>query len=230
MQSYAVLMLSAVAVSTPSPTRFGSIYCHASCIGVCLRASVLAAMAFPPHLFETAAAMHNTMEVATAGGRTVRNFCGTISAPVTPATCIIETPLFPVAALELYSALNLGEVDVADAGEYTAAVARWYSPERGGPQGDYAAGMPAKVANVIDALAQFPKSKRAVLTVPTRNASHKVDEDAKCLRELHFYVEDDGAVHATGFMRAQAASIFPKNSACGVRCVSRRRARRHAPK
>jgi len=34
--------------------------------------------------------------------------------------------------------------------------------ERGGEQGDYRDGMPAKIANVIDCLRAFPHSKRAV--------------------------------------------------------------------
>ena len=162
-------------------------------------------MAHPPQL-ASAAALLAAMEAATAGGATARNFCGTIAAPVTPATATLETPLFPAAALAFYSALNMGSANLT--GPDAAA---WYSPARGGPQGDYREGMPAKLANVVDALRRFPASKRAVLTVASRNESHEVDADAKCLRELHFYVEADGAVHATGFMRAQAASIFPKN-------------------
>ena len=95
---------------------------------------------------------------------------------------------------------------------HAEAHAAWYSPERGGPQGDYRADMPAKLANVVDALTRFPHSKRAVLTVFARNSSHAVDEDAKCLRELHFFVKQgDERLHCAGYMRAQAASIFPKN-------------------
>jgi thymidylate synthase len=116
----------------------------------------------------------------------------------------LSTALFPVEALDFYARLNLGE---AVSEEERAA---WYAPERGGPQGDYAEGMPEKLRNVIDALQRFPASKRAVLTVASRNVSHEVDADAKCLRELHFYLEG-GRLCASGFMRAQAASIFPKN-------------------
>ena len=137
------------------------------------------------------------------------NFVGTITS-LTLETATLETALFPAAALSYYSALNLGEIDAANPA-HAALTAAWYSPERGGPQGDYREGMPAKVANVIDALQRFPLSKRAVLTVPNRNASHEVDADAKCLRELHFWVGEDARLHCSGFMRAQACSIFPKN-------------------
>ncbi len=139
-----------------------------------------------------------------------RNFCATISC-LSLAAATIETPLFPSAALSFYSQLNLGELDPAANAAHAALAAVWYTPARGGPQGDYRAGMREKVANVIDALQRFPRSKRAVLTVPNRNVSHEVDEDAKCLRELHFFIEGDGRLHASGFMRAQAVSIVPKN-------------------
>ena len=159
-----------------------------------------------PAAYPSAAAMLAAMEAATADGATFFTFAGTIAAPFTPASATLETPLFPPPALAFYSALNLGEaVD-------EASRAAWYSPARGGPQGDYARGMPAKVANVVDALTRFPHSKRAVLTVFSRSADHTVDEEAKCLRELHFFVRPgDERLHCAGFMRAQAASIFPKN-------------------
>ena len=156
-------------------------------------------------VFPDAAAMLAAMEQAVP----THNFIGTISALTLPAATL-QTPLFPEAALAYYSALNLGEIDPANPA-HAALTAAWYSPERGGPQGDYREGMPAKVANVVDALRRFPRTKRAVLTVPQRNVSHEVDADAKCLRELHFWRGEDGRVHCSGFMRAQACSIFPKN-------------------
>ncbi len=118
---------------------------------------------------------------------------------------VVETELFPRAALDFYTAHNLDELPADD-----ARYATLYSSARGGGQGDYRVGMRDKIANVVDCLTRFPGSKRAVLTVPARNVSHEVDEDAKCLREVHFFIEG-GALHAAGFMRAQAASIFPKN-------------------
>ena len=55
-----------------------------------------------------------------------------------------------------------------------------------------------------------------VLTIAPPSLDHSVDEAAKCLRELHFCLERRGvdapvSLHCTGFMRAQAAVIFPKN-------------------
>ena len=136
------------------------------------------------------------------------NFSGSISS-LTLSNATIETPLFPLEALTFYAMLNLNEIDMSIP-EHAEMHKKWYSPERGGPQGDYRAFMTEKVANVINALTLFPKTKRAVLTVPNRSIDHTVDEDAKCLRELHFFIED-GKLHCSGFMRAQACSIFPKN-------------------
>jgi len=102
--------------------------------------------------------------------------------------------------------------------------AKFYTPARGGGQGDYRKGIAAKIDNVVDCLTHFPRSKRAIITIPNRSIEHTVDEDAKCLRELHFYLEEAPAVGSaapsaapsmvlscTGIMRAQAATIFPKN-------------------
>jgi len=40
---------------------------------------------------------------------------------------------------------------------------------------------------------------------------HSNDEDAKCLRELHLYLDDNDQLSGTVFFRAQTASLFPKN-------------------
>jgi len=118
---------------------------------------------------------------------------------------IIETDLFPLEALKVYSAHNLGdsikEVDQA----------KYFSAHRGGSQGDYREEMKRKVANVVDCLSKYPESKRAVITVPnTSLPSHTSDDDAKCMREIHFYLDGE-ILNATVWMRAQAAEIFPKN-------------------
>ena len=166
-------------------------------------------------IFATPAAMYEAVLAATAGGRTVRNFVGTIS-QMDAAVLEVPTALFPRDALRFYTRFNLDELS-ADSAEDAAAAAVWYSAARGGGQGDYRAGLRAKLDNVVAALAAFPRSKRAVLTVPSAvDAAHSDDAAAKCLRELHFYIEggEGGAPRTlccTGFMRAQAASIFPKN-------------------
>lgn len=117
----------------------------------------------------------------------------------------INSELFPVEALKVYSAYNLG--DIIEEEERR----KYFSAHRGGSQGDYRNGMKNKIENVVDCLSKYPKSKRAVITIPnTSTPSHVSDDDAKCMREIHFYL-DDNVLNATVFMRAQAAEIFPKN-------------------
>jgi hypothetical protein len=117
----------------------------------------------------------------------------------------VETELFPVAALEAYSAYNM-ERGLDDAQQ------AWLSETRGGAQGDYRAGMAHKIDNVVDCLTRFPASKRAVIAISNdAMASHESDADAKCLRELHLYFDDDGKLCGSAYFRAQAASLFPKN-------------------
>lgn len=125
----------------------------------------------------------------------------------------VETELFPIKALSVYSAYNLEDPILEE------DRAKYFSAHRGGSQGDYREGMKSKIANVVDCLHKFPSSKRAVITIPnTSTPSHTTDDDAKCMREIHFYLDNDenaGAsltvLNATVWMRAQAAEIFPKN-------------------
>ena len=71
--------------------------------------------------------------------------------------------------------------------------------------------MRAKIDNIVDCLTHYPQSKRAVITITNdASPSHRDDAAAKCMREIHFYLEE-GAVDATVLFRAQAAEIFPKN-------------------
>jgi thymidylate synthase len=118
---------------------------------------------------------------------------------------VVETELFPEAALKTYSALNM-EKDISDEQK------QYISELRGGAQGNYSEGMGRKIANVVDCLTHYPQSKRAVITMSNQPApDHRNDADAKCLRELQLYLDDGGQLSATAFFRAQAASIFPKN-------------------
>jgi thymidylate synthase len=118
---------------------------------------------------------------------------------------LVETELFPRAALEAYSALNMEEDLREEQKQYVSEL-------RGGAQGDYREGMKRKIANVVDCLSKFPQSKRAVITVCNEPVPHHSrDEDAKCLRELHLYLDDGGRLSGTVFFRAQAACLFPKN-------------------
>jgi hypothetical protein len=118
---------------------------------------------------------------------------------------IVETPLFPQAALQTYSRINM-EKDI------TAEQEQYVNEQRGGAQGNYREGMRRKIDNVVDCLTRFPQSKRALITVCNEPMpDHSNDADAKCLRELHLYLDESGKLSGTVFFRAQAASIFPKN-------------------
>ncbi len=138
---------------------------------------------------------------ARAAGVAVRNFTQLIDM----SDFLVETPMFPKDVLEAYSAWNL-ELEI------TEVQRQYFDENRGGAQGDYREGMQAKIANVIDALRKFPRTKRAVITISNNpQPSHSDDSDAKCLREIHFYLEPDNRLNATVLFRAQAAQIFPKN-------------------
>lgn len=140
----------------------------------------------------------------------VRNFCCRIDM----SDYIVETKLFPIEALKVYSSYNLGDsIREEDRSKY-------FSAHRGGSQGDYRDGIKGKIKNVVDCLQTFPASKRAVITIPNNPSPlHSSDDDAKCMREIHFYINDDcddddhnhRTLNATVWMRAQAAEIFPKN-------------------
>ncbi len=118
---------------------------------------------------------------------------------------LVETEDFPEAALHAYTAYNLGR-------ELTTEQQSFMNAHRGGAQGDYREGMQRKIANVVDCLTKFPASKRAIITVCNEPMpDHSSDNDAKCVRELQLYIDDDGNLSGTVFLRAQAAFLFPKN-------------------
>ena len=140
------------------------------------------------------------MSAMTADGTILRNFHQSIDM----SNYLVETELFQKDCLEAYSSWNLEKTIRPDQKKF-------FSELRGGSQGDYRMGMGKKIANVVDAINHFPKSKRAVITVPgTSFPDNKSDDDAKCMREIHFHVEN-GKLNATVLFRAQAALIFPKN-------------------
>ncbi|MEM7117872.1 MAG: hypothetical protein AAF614_35910 [Chloroflexota bacterium] len=137
----------------------------------------------------------------TAGQKVVRN----LHLDIQLDPWLVETDLFPQEALEAYSAWNL-ELDIP-----AHLREKYFSAHRGGSQGDYRDGMRAKIDNIVDCLTHYPQSKRATITIPNdASPSHQDDAAAKCMREVHFYLEDD-MVGATVLFRAQAAEIFPKN-------------------
>ncbi len=164
-----------------------------------------------PH-FQTAKELHQSLiQLTSAGGGgefVVRNFVGVIE-DISIDASTVETDLFPKGALEYYTKKNMGWDYTQD--EYDT----WQLAERGGEQGDYREGMPAKIANVIDCLQKEPLSKRAIIPIPfATEPSSTVDwtnqGQTKCCRELHFYLED-GKLKCTGIVRMQNANIFVKN-------------------
>jgi len=174
--------------------------------------------------YATPRKMYEHMEAATqslAKHECVRNFVGVIES-MSEDNLVIETELFPRDALEFYTAFNLDGV-VQPVPEVAIRLdelkTAYLDPSRGAAQGDYRHGMHAKIENVVDCLSRFPGSKRAVIAVPfgepgrgSAEVTHEEDDSAKCVRELHIYIDGaDQKLHATGFMRAQAVTIFPKN-------------------
>jgi len=160
--------------------------------------------------FRTAAELYQDIRERTkrGGDYVVRNYIAVIE-DMRPEAVVVETELFPRGALDFYTAKNMGW-------PYTEEdKAQWMMQERGGDQGDYREGMQEKIANVVACLRETPDSKRAIIPIPFAvEGSRTVDwTDAgqtKCCRELHLYIED-GKLKATGFLRMQNASIFPKN-------------------
>lgn len=117
---------------------------------------------------------------------------------------LVETELFPKDVLHAYSQWNL-EKPLDD------ELKKYFNNLRGGGQGDYRHEMRAKTDNVVDCLNTFPQSKRALITICNEaSPTHSDDDNAKCMREIHFYL-DNNKLNASVFFRAQAALIFPKN-------------------
>ena len=131
----------------------------------------------------------------------VRNFTQSLDM----SDYLVETDVFPEEVLVAYSAYNMER-------ELSAEQAKFMNANRGGAQGDYRDGMATKIANVVGCLTNFPQSKRALITVCNEPMpDHSSDSDAKCVRELQLYLDDNGNLSGTVFLRAQAAFLFPKN-------------------
>jgi len=160
------------------------------------------------NVFQTPKAMHESMRalLSSAAPKPVRNFTGVI-ARVDADNIVIESAPFHRENLQFYTRYNMGLTTDAEHAQHSD----WFKKAQF-PQGDYRFRMPEKMATLVDCLTKFPSSKRAVLSVVPSSAGfdHSRDGEAKCLRELHFYIED-GQLHCSGYMRAQAALIFPKN-------------------
>ena len=164
-------------------------------------------------VFSTPNEMYTHIKQITENNKSTpfRNFIGLIET-ITRDSITIETDLFPKDALQFYTQHNMSQISYETSPDLYK---KFYNSQRGGGQGDYSFGFQTKFDNLLDCLQKFPGSKRAVLSMPyskkySQNVSHFDDGEQKCLRELHFFLEED-VLHCSGFMRSQARIIFPKN-------------------
>ena len=138
------------------------------------------------------------------------DFTGVISS-FTEENALFETELFDEKSLKYYAKKNCGM-------EVSEEEKKLFETEyRGGSQGDYSIEMNEKIDNVVDSLVNFPSSKRAVIMMNNKWWFHDDTDEAKCCRELHFRLNPseldncEWKLSCTGFFRAQAVDIMPKN-------------------
>jgi hypothetical protein len=137
------------------------------------------------------------------------NFSGTVNS-FNKQNATIETELFNLETLDYYARKNCGfELTIDEQSKYETEY-------RGGLQGDYSREMDQKISNVVDALIKFPLSKRAVIMMNNSWWMHNETDEAKCCRELHFFLttnDNSGGLilNCSGIFRAQAVDIMPKN-------------------
>jgi len=141
-----------------------------------------------------------------------RNFSGTIF-NFCEDNAVVETDLFDKKTLRAYAKKSCNS-------KLTKEEESLFEEYKGGSQGDYSSNMALKINNVVECLAEFQESKRAVIMINSKNWHHYETDDAKCCRELHFYLDRTKVDEAyppgwklscTGFFRAQAVDIMPKN-------------------
>ena len=138
------------------------------------------------------------------------DFTGVIPS-FTEENALFETDLFDEKSLKYYAKKNCGM-------EVTKEEKKLFETEyRGGSQGDYSIEMNEKIDNVVQSLVKFPSSKRAVIMMNNSWWFHEDTDEAKCCRELHFRLtpskmnDSEWKFSCTGFFRAQAVDIMPKN-------------------
>ena len=137
------------------------------------------------------------------------NFTGIID-EFSKENATILSDLFDLETLDYYARKNCGFPVTKD------EVEKYETEYRGGLQGDYSSDMDSKIKNIVDSLINFPASKRAVVMMNNKWWTHDDTDEAKCCRELHFYLSTskDGnsmLLNCTGIFRAQAVDIMPKN-------------------
>ena len=137
------------------------------------------------------------------------NFSGVIET-FNKENATILTDLFDLETLDYYARKNCGfEVSKKE-------VEKYETEYRGGLQGDYSSEMDSKIKNVVDSLISYPDTKRAVVMMNNGWWSHDDTDEAKCCRELHFFLTKNtknktNLLNCTGIFRAQAVDIMPKN-------------------
>ena len=137
------------------------------------------------------------------------NFTGIIQ-EFNKENATILTDLFDLDTLDYYARKNCGFPVTKD------EVKKYETEYRGGLQGDYSSDMDSKIENIVESLINFPASKRAVVMMNNKWWSHNDTDEAKCCRELHFYLskskyDNTMLLNCTGIFRAQAVDIMPKN-------------------
>ena len=139
----------------------------------------------------------------------INNFTGIIQ-EFNKENATILTDLFDLDTLDYYARKNCGFQVTKD------EVKKYETEYRGGLQGDYSSDMDSKIENIVESLINFPASKRAVVMMNNKWWSHDDTDEAKCCRELHFYLskskyDNTMLLNCTGIFRAQAVDIMPKN-------------------
>ena len=138
------------------------------------------------------------------------DFVGVIDS-FTEENALIQTELFDEQSLKYYGKKNCGmEVSEKEKELFETAY-------RGGSQGDYSIEMSEKIDNAAESLVKFSTSKRAIVMMNNQWWTHDDTDEAKCCRELHFRLvpseleNHKWKLSCTGFFRAQAVDIMPKN-------------------
>ena len=124
------------------------------------------------------------MQAAAIKVAPINNFHGNIN-NFNEENATIVTDLFDFETLDYYARKNC-ELPI------TKEEKEKYETEyRGGLQGDYSSEMGLKVSNVVECLNNFPLSKRAVIMMNNSWWEHQDTDEAKCCRELHFYLTEE---------------------------------------
>ena len=149
------------------------------------------------------------MQAAAIKVAPINNFHGNIN-NFNKENATIITDLFDFETLDYYARKNC-ELPISEEEK-----AKYETEYRGGLQGDYSSEMALKVTNVVECLNKFPLSKRAVIMMNNSWWGHRDTDEAKCCRELHFYLTEEKEsktllLNCTGIFRAQAVDIMPKN-------------------